>query len=98
MDNPSLNLKNINDLEAKMISNSAVVKDYEHLDYFISSIGGNTNYIKNIIVQNGFRDYDEYIRLKTSNSEGTKIQLAKIYGSIMGALSVVKSYALKNNF
>ena len=98
IDNPDLSLKNLNELESKIISNLATVKDYEELDFLISAIGGNEDYIKNSLIQNGVGEFSEYIIQRSENAEGTKIRLAKIYGTILGALEFLKSYAIQHKF
>jgi len=67
IDNPILSLKNLNDLQDKVVNNTATVSDYEEIDFFISAIGGNKDYIKNNIVDNGFSDVEQYIKTKKEN-------------------------------
>lgn len=96
MENPVLNLKNLNDLQSRFSANQATINDYEELDFFISSIGGSQEYIKSILQKNGLVDYSQYIKERHENNEGKKVQLARIEGSITGAMSFLKSYVIEN--
>jgi|GEM_PF-5413043 len=98
VDNPILSLKNLNDLEDKVNNNTAIVQDYEEIDFFISAVGGNKDYIKNTVIQNGFNDFYQYIKIRNENPEGKKVQLGIISGTILGAIAFLKSYAMKNKF
>jgi hypothetical protein len=98
IDNPILSLKNLNDLQDKVVNNTATVSDYEEIDFFISAIGGNKDYIKNSIIDNGFSDIEQYIKTKKENTEGKKVQIGIVYGTSLGALDFLKSYAIQNKF
>jgi hypothetical protein len=98
IDNPILSLKNLTDLENKISENKATADDYEEIDFFISSIGGDKNYLKNVILQNGFRDFYQYVSEKSENKEGRLVQLGKIHGTVLGAISFLKTYAKDKGF
>jgi len=98
MDNPVLSLKVINDIENRINNNSASEKDFEDIDFLISSIGGETNYIKTILLQSGVKDFKEFIYLRTLNSDSKRLQISKIEGALRGAISFLKDYTIKNKF
>lgn len=98
IENPTLSLKRLNDLQGKIIENSALAKDYEDIDYLIVSIGGNKNYLASILNENGFSGFDDYIKERKSNNPDKIIQINKTHGATLGVLSFLKSYALKNHF
>lgn len=98
VDNPILSLKNLNDLEDKIKNGLASVQDYEEIDFFIAAVGGNRDYIKNTINQQGFSDFYQYIKARNENPEGKKVPLGIIAGTVLGAIAFLKSYAIKNQF
>ena len=98
IDNPILSLKNLNDLQEKVVNNTASVSDYEEIDFFISAIGGDKDYIKKSIIDNGFSDIEQYLKAKRENTDGKKVQIGIVYGTCLGALDFLKSYAIQNKF
>lgn len=98
INNPILSLTRLNDLESRINSSTVTSRDLEEIDFFISSVGGEKSFIKKRITQNDLQDYDHYIREKANDNIEKKVQVGIITGSIMGAISFLKSYAIKNNF
>lgn len=97
MQNPNLTLETILDLESKIRTDNAEPEDYETLDFFVSSTGGPTDYLKKIANENGIRDFREFIRLKDGNKKD-KIQLSKIEGAIDGVIEFLKQYTIQNKY
>lgn len=98
INNPILSLKRLNDLESKIINSTENEHELEEIDFFISSAGGEKNFIKNTIIRNGMQDYLYYLNEKKVNNIDKRIQISRIKGAIKGALTFLKSYAIKNSF
>ncbi|GAC1302794.1 MAG: hypothetical protein NVSMB24_07910 [Mucilaginibacter sp.] len=98
IDNPDLSLKNLTDLQNKIISNTATAYDYQEIDSLVALVVGNVDYIKNLLVQNGIRDFSHYVLLKKENNDDYKARLGVIHGTILGTIDFLKSFALRNKF
>jgi hypothetical protein len=98
IENPPLSLKRLNDIESKFLNATATSEELQEIDFFISSVGGAQGYIKNILTQNGFRDYVHYLKQKQEDNSDTKVQVSRVNGAILGAMSFLKTYAIKNKF
>src|SRR6185295_17253642 len=95
IDNPVLNLKTLNDLESRFTNYQITPKDLEEIDFFISSIGGNQNFIKNVVRQNGLDNFHQYILERNNRNSDRTISLGAINGTVMGAISFLKNYVIK---
>jgi hypothetical protein len=95
--NPALSLSRLNDLESKIRSKSVRTDDLEELDYFLNAIGAPPSFIKNSLLQNGFLGYSDYLSANSDQLMERNIVLGRVEGIILGVISVLKSYALKND-
>lgn len=94
-ENPVISLEKLNDIESRIRNYQETTDDYKLLDFFLSSVGVQQDYIKNSLLQNGMTDYYTYIRER--NNAENKIIVGKIDGIVLGALSFLKSFVIKNN-
>jgi len=95
-ENPKLSLKTLNDIEARITNNLESVKDYETIDFFLSSIGLQGT-LMGVFMQNGISNYSQYIADKLNPNKPNYRAVSAISGYIKGLLNGLKNYAQSNN-
>jgi hypothetical protein len=98
MENPTITIEKLNEINSKMDNNTAVVKDYEDLSYFLSRFKMN-DYVLDNMKNFGFYNYQEFIdyRRKPSNLKSLSFEEGIILGIIKESISILKnSLSAKN--
>ncbi len=95
-ENPILSLRTLNDIELRISSNTETIKDYETLDFFLSSIGL-AGYLMGVLTRNGYSNYQQYLSDKKNPSRPNLMAINSIYGNVNGLLIGLKNYAQSKN-
>lgn len=96
VENPILSLKNLNDIETRIKDNTALSSEYEEIDLLVSSIGGTKNYLKDALMNNGFRSFDEFKSQRSEATDLNKVRTSRMLGTITGTIEFLKAYAIQN--
>ena len=89
MENISLNTDDLLSLKKRIEDNTAIVKDYENLDFFLSSInlGG---YILQSMKEKGYLNYQNFIDQRNKKTlMKDNASEAFIFGTIMECISLL---------
>lgn len=90
--NPKLDIETLSLIKKKIEMNEASSKDYETLDYFLSSFGYK-NFILDRLKEYEILSYEEYIleRKKSFDLRNRNVNGAAL-GTILGAISALEKY------
>ncbi len=87
VENPILNLENLSFLKRKIELNDAGTQEFEQLQFFISTIGGEADFVFRRLQQNNFNSFEEYKLTIQKEPENKNARAFKAY--MLGALSVI---------
>jgi hypothetical protein len=94
IENPKLDVDTLSILKKKIETNEAKVKDYEILDYFLSSPGFDyKNFILERLKEYNIHSYEEYILERKKSFEfRNRAVNGFALGTILGAISALEKY------
>ena len=97
-ENPTISLPELVELERKIKGNNATQKDYERLEFYLSSAGVEKDFLLNVLKEKNIFSFEEFIT-ERNKPIGRKNQAVDgmLLGYIIGTIGALKEYVSLNN-